>query len=160
MQFANLSPPAGKISVLLVADQPRSDLMTVPEPNRAGKLTGKPPTRNSSTAQPGRSQPRRRKAFLPLARSQRMEALPKQAGIVVNHRGGIVVKLVIVRQRGEGAEPVFMLVSQIIQLRQSNDRRRRHSRASNPEWEIGDSGFELAVPSRCSSAARPTKGTL
>jgi hypothetical protein len=41
-----------------------------------------------------------------------------------------------------------MLVSQPIQLTQENDRRRKHSRASDPEWEIGNSGFKLAVPSK------------
>jgi hypothetical protein len=41
-----------------------------------------PRTRNSA-AQPGRSQPRRREAFLPLARSERMKALPKQISTVV-----------------------------------------------------------------------------
>jgi hypothetical protein len=62
------------------------------------------------------------------------------------------VKVVMVRQRGEGAELVFMLVSQPIQLTRENDRRRKHSRASNPEWEIGI----LPVPLRFSAAARPT----
>jgi hypothetical protein len=55
----------------------------LPEPNCAGKLTGKPPTRNSSAAQLGKSQPRRHKAFLRLARSQRIEALPRQTDAVV-----------------------------------------------------------------------------
>jgi hypothetical protein len=49
------------------------------EPNSAGKLTGKPPTRNSSAAQPASSQPRRRKAFLRLAWMHRIEALPRQS---------------------------------------------------------------------------------
>jgi hypothetical protein len=39
--------------------------------------------RNSSAAQPGRSQPRRHEAFLRLARSQRIEALPRQTDTVV-----------------------------------------------------------------------------
>jgi hypothetical protein len=42
-----------------------------------------PATRNSSAAQPGRSQPRRREAFLRLARSQSMEALPRLTDTVV-----------------------------------------------------------------------------
>jgi hypothetical protein len=53
----------------------------------------------------------------------------------------------MVQQRGEGAEPVVMLRSQ------RNDRRRRHSRASTPKWEIDDSGFipvvALAALSYC-----------
>jgi hypothetical protein len=53
-----------------------------------------------------------------------------------------------------------MLVSQPTQLTQENDRRRKHSRASDPEWEIGISGFKLAVSSRFSAAARPTMGTF
>jgi hypothetical protein len=51
----------------------------LPEPNCVGKLTGKPPTRNSSAAQPGRSQLRRREAFLQLAWTHRIEALPRQS---------------------------------------------------------------------------------
>jgi hypothetical protein len=38
---------------------------------------------------------------------------------------------------------------------QRNDRRRRHSRASTPKWEIEDSGFKPVVPSRPSATARP-----
>jgi hypothetical protein len=49
------------------------------EPNCVGKLTGKPLTRKSSAAQPGRSQPRRCEAFLRLARTHRIEALPRQS---------------------------------------------------------------------------------
>jgi hypothetical protein len=81
------------------------------EINCAGRLTGKLSTRNSSAAQPGRSQPRRHEAFLRLARSQRMEALPRQTDVVVIARRGIVMGVVIVRQRGERAEPVAMLRS-------------------------------------------------
>ena len=58
----------------------------LPEPNCAGKLTGKPPTRNPSAAQPGRNQPHRREAFLRLARSYRIEALPRQSRHRCNHR--------------------------------------------------------------------------
>jgi hypothetical protein len=66
----------------------------------------------------------------------------------------------MVRQRGEVAELVFMLVSQPIQRTQENDRRRKHLIASNPEWEIDMSGFKLAVPSRISAAARPKMGAF
>jgi hypothetical protein len=48
-------------------------------PNCVGKLTGKPLTRNSSPAQPGRSQPRHHKAFLRLAWTHHIEALPRQS---------------------------------------------------------------------------------
>jgi len=48
-----------------------------------------------------------------------------------------------------------MLGSQPIELTQRNDRRRKHSRASNLEWEIEDSGFKPAAPSRPSATARP-----
>ena len=40
------------------------------------------------------------------------------------------------QQRREGAEPVVMLGSHLIQLTQRNDRRRRHLRASTPKLEI------------------------
>jgi hypothetical protein len=63
----------------------------------------------------------------------------------------------MVRQQGEGAEPVAMLGSQPVQLTQRNDRYRRHSRASTPEWEIEDSGCKAAVPPWFSAAARPTQ---
>jgi hypothetical protein len=47
-------------------------------------ITEMPPaTRNLSAAQLGRSQLRRHKAFLRLARSQRIEALPRQTDTVV-----------------------------------------------------------------------------
>jgi hypothetical protein len=59
-----------------------------------------------------------------------------------------------VRQQGEGVELVVMLVSQLIQLTQRNDRRCRHSRASNLEWEISDSSFKPAVPSQPLATAR------
>ena len=54
---------------------PDQGAQLLPEPNCAGKLTRKPPTRNSSAAQLGRSQPRRCEAFIRLAKSQRIEAL-------------------------------------------------------------------------------------
>ena len=74
-----------------------------------------------------------------------------------NHRRGIVVKLVMVRQR-EGAEWVIMLVPQPIQLMQRNDRRRRRLRASNVEWEIGGSGFKTAVPVNVLSCGQTDDG--
>jgi hypothetical protein len=63
-------------------DQPKGRRL-LPEPSCAGKLTRKPPTRNSSPAQPGRSQPRHRETFLRLARSQLIEALPRLTDTVV-----------------------------------------------------------------------------
>jgi len=72
------------------------------------------------------------------------------------------VKVAIVQQLGEGegevADVVFMLVSRPIQLTQESDRRRKHSRASDLEWEIGILGVKLVVLSRFSAAARPMKG--
>lgn len=53
-----------------------------------------------------------------------------------------------------------MLVSQPIQLTRENDRRRKQSRASDLEWEIGIPGCKLAGPSRSSAAARPTIGAF
>jgi hypothetical protein len=64
----------------------------------------------------------------------------------------------MVRQRGEGAEAVLMilLVSRPIQLTKRNNRHHRHSRASNPEREIEDSGLKPTMP-LFSAAARPTE---
>jgi hypothetical protein len=87
-------------------------------------------TYNSFAAQLGRSQLRHCEAFLQLARSQHIGGIAKADWHCRNHRRGIVVRVVIVRQRGEGVEPVFMLRSQLIQLTQRNDRRCRHLRAS------------------------------
>jgi hypothetical protein len=53
-----------------------------PSPRRKGAHRDPSLTRNSAE-QLGRSQPRRREAFLRLARSQRMKALPKQTSTVV-----------------------------------------------------------------------------
>jgi hypothetical protein len=73
----------------------------LPEPNCAGKLTGKPLTRKSSAAQPGRSQPRRRKAFLRLAWTHCIEALPRQS-LHSYSPTSIVVRVVMVRRRSTG----------------------------------------------------------
>jgi hypothetical protein len=68
----------GKKSVLLVTDQPRSrrteHVAVSTSPRELTEIL--PPTRNA-TAQPGRSRPRRREAFLPLARSYRMNGMPR-----------------------------------------------------------------------------------
>jgi hypothetical protein len=71
------------------------------------------PTRNSSAAKPGSSQLRRREAFLQLARSQYIEAMPRQSLHCRNHRGASP-RVVMVRRRGEGAELEFMIVSRPI----------------------------------------------
>jgi hypothetical protein len=84
--ICNLSQPRRQISALLILDQPISAQIKgrlLPEPSCAGKLTRKPSTRNSTAAQPGRSQPHHREAFLRLAMSQRIEALPRLTDTVV-----------------------------------------------------------------------------
>jgi hypothetical protein len=79
-------------------------------------ITEMPPTtRNSFAAQLGRSQPRRREAFLLLARSQCIGGTAKVDRHCRNHQRGIVIRVVMVRQRGEGVEPVV-----ISDLSQSN----------------------------------------
>lgn len=61
-------------SVLLVASQPKSRHSTHIMVSTAGEeLTVRFPTIRNSAGQPGRCQPRRREAFLRLARSQRMK---------------------------------------------------------------------------------------
>jgi hypothetical protein len=117
--ICNLSQPHRQISALLVADQPRSAKINPDQggatPTRAQlrrKLTGEPPTRNSSAAQPGRSQPRRREAFLRLARSHCIEAPPRQSLHCRNRRSSIVMRVVMVRRRSRGCVSPAMLVSQ------------------------------------------------
>jgi hypothetical protein len=65
-------------SALLVTDQPRprhtAHVVVSTGPRELTEIL--PPTRNNMT-QPGRSWPRRREAFLPLARSYRIKGMPK-----------------------------------------------------------------------------------
>jgi len=72
-------------------------------PRRKGAHRDPSPTRNA-TAQPGRSWPRRREAFLPLAKSYRMKGMPRASLQCRSHRGSIAVRIVMVRRRGEGSE--------------------------------------------------------
>jgi hypothetical protein len=65
-------------SVLLIPGQPRSKhrVHVAVTTGRRELTETLPPTRNA-TAQPGSSWPRRREAFLPLARSYRMKGMPR-----------------------------------------------------------------------------------
>jgi hypothetical protein len=72
-----------------------------------------PSTRNA-TAQPGRSRPRCRAAFLPLARSYRMKGMPRaslQCRSAAVTEGGIAARIVMVRQREGGQRAELTLVS-------------------------------------------------
>jgi hypothetical protein len=91
-------------SVLLVTDQPRSRLTAhVVVSTGPRELTEIPPPTRNATAQPGRSWPRYREAFLPLARSYRMKRMPRASFHGRGHRGSIAVT-VMVRRREEGSE--------------------------------------------------------
>jgi hypothetical protein len=109
-----------------------------------------PPTRNP-TAQPGRSWPRRREAFLPLAKSYRMKGLPRASLHCRSHGRSVAVKIVLVRRRGRGSE--LSSCSNLGQCGtiQRNDRHRdshEHRIQSGRSRRIEGSGFKPAVPSR------------
>jgi hypothetical protein len=72
-----------------------------------------------------------------------------------NHRRGIVVRVVIVRQRGDGSRAGGYAWISANPTDSEEMIAVRHSRASTPKWEIEDSGFKSAVPSRPSATARP-----
>jgi hypothetical protein len=92
-------------SVLLVTDQLRSrhTAHVVASTARGSSPRSLPPTRNA-TAQPGRSWPRRREAFLPLAKSYRMKGMLRASLQCRSHGRSIAVRIVMVRRRGEGSE--------------------------------------------------------
>jgi hypothetical protein len=109
-----------------------------------------PPTRNA-TAQLGRSWPRRREAFLPLAKSYRMKGMPRASIECRSHRGRIAVRIVMVRRRGEGSELSSCSYLGQCDAIQRNDRRRdshEHRIQSGRSRRIEGSGFKPAVPSR------------
>jgi hypothetical protein len=61
------------------------------------------PTHNA-TAQPGKSQPRYYKAFLLLARSNRIKGMLRASLHYYSHQGSVAVKIIRVQWRKEGAE--------------------------------------------------------
>jgi hypothetical protein len=119
MQSAICHSHVGRPSALLVQVSPDQGTERMSSsPRRKGAHRGLTPTRNSSAAKPGSSQLRRREAFLRLARSQRMEGMPRPKPLLSQSLRSIAVRDVMVRRRGKGAELEFMLVSQPIQLTQ------------------------------------------
>lgn len=114
------------------------------------------PTRNA-TAQPGRSWPRRRKAFLPLARLYCMKGMPRASSTVAVTEGGIAARIVMVRQREEGSELNSRSYLGQCDAIQRNDRRRdnhKHRIQSGRSRRVEDSSFKPAVPSRLFSCDR------
>jgi hypothetical protein len=76
--------PRAQILAILSQISPNQGTQASQGLHYAQGITETPPaTRNSSAAQPGRSQPRHHEAFLRLARSQRIEALLRQTDTVV-----------------------------------------------------------------------------
>ena len=119
-----------------------------------------PPTRNA-TAQPGRSWPRRREAFLPLARSYRMKGMPRASLLHCRgHRGGIAARIVMVRRREDGSELSSRSYLGQCDAIQRNDRRHdsRENRIQSGRSRIEGSGFKPAVPSRLFSCGGPATG--
>jgi hypothetical protein len=108
------------------------------------------PTRNA-TAQPGRSWPRRREAFLPLAKSYRMKGMPRASLQCRSHGRSIAVRIMMVRRRGEGSELSSCSHLGQCDAIQRNDRRRdshEHRIQSGRSRRIEGSGFKPAVPPR------------
>jgi hypothetical protein len=65
----------------------------------------------------------------------------------------------MVRQRGGSSDGAYARISTNPTDSRSKGRHRRRSRASNPEWEIEESGFKQAVPS-FPAVARLTEGAF
>jgi len=88
----------------------------------AKELTQILPSTRNATAQPGR---RRREALLPLARSYRMNGMPRAGLHCCIHQGSIAVRIVIVmRRREEGGELSSCSYLSQCDALQRNDRRR------------------------------------
>jgi hypothetical protein len=128
----------------------------------AKELTEILPSTRNATAQPGRSWLCRREALLPLARSYCMKGMPRAGLHFCIHQGSIAVRIVMVRQREEGAEPSSCsYLSQCDALRR-NDRRRD---SQEDRIQSGRSRFWLqtgrAVKAfSCGRAGEPTVVTL
>jgi hypothetical protein len=158
MQSANLSPPRRQTSVVPVASRPRSRhpahiiISTV-----QGSHRDLPRTRNSA-AQPGRSQPRRREAFLRLARSQRITMLTQELLLWQSPRS-VSASVVMVRRREEGAGLSSCSYLSQYDKTQRNDRRRRtqEDRSQAGRSRVLASNWLSSVSS---AAARPTKGRI
>jgi hypothetical protein len=108
------------------------------------------PTSNA-TAQPGRSWPRRREAFLPLAKSYRMKGMPRASLHCRSRERSIAVRIVMVLRRGEGSELNSCSYLGQCDAIQRNDRCRdshEHRIQSGRSRKIEGSGFKPAVPPR------------
>jgi hypothetical protein len=162
MQTVICHSHVGQKSVLFVTDQPRSrrTVYVVVSTDLRELTEILFPTRNA-TAQPGRSWPRRREAFLPLAELYRMEGMLRASPHCRSHQGSIAARIVMVRQRGEGSELSLCCYLRRCDAIQRSDRRRdshRHRIQSGRSREIEGSSFQPAVPSRHFSCGGPVKG--
>jgi hypothetical protein len=117
----------------------------------ARELTEIHPLTRNATAQPGRSWPRCREAFLSLAKSYRMKGMPRASLHCGSHGRSIAVRIVMVRRRGGGSELSSCSYLGQCGAIQRNDRRRdshEHRIQSGRSRRIEGSGFKPAVPSR------------
>jgi hypothetical protein len=136
-------------SVLLVRNQPRSrhtaHIVVSTGLRQLTKIL--PPARNT-TAQPGRSWPRHREAFLLLARSYRMKRMLRANLHYRGHRGRIIVRIVMVRRQEEGGELRLCSYLEQCDTIQRSDRHRgnrKHQIQSGNSRKIEGSGCKPVV---------------